>query len=493
MPEKREQTMTDEQIDAVRAYLEAQDALDNREYQGINGEDWGTLRRRRNLARDDLDKALDALPTPAPTMVDERGEAQLPLLNDDRLIAAAMAAADAPLDHIHIGRYLPKWRSFVRKLAEQEQSTTVEAEQFLDAGLADVQDEGGVATYYSRSAVLECIKAALEHVACDKVIAAQKRCDHIEVPGLHPATVDLVRRFSRALAEKLAGAEKKYGYSDGWTSSDWMDECRAKLIEHVAKGDPRDVAAYCAFLWHHGEKTELPPQKTALDYFIDDVEASGEHSVVRQVAERTGAAAQVRQKFARYEAAPRPTLQSLGGDAGVSEAQILEIGLRHFKRGQDTKLEMNFVAAVHEILSIALASVKRSRDTYFAERNSARDAYLHHRKESEVRGNALAALSLTSTEKSDGWLPIEQAPKDETEVLLARGERVTTGHWMEELEVTGSEYHSNGTYLGEFQTGEVRGGCWMSWDGGFTAEEPPTHYMPLPAAPKAAEKSGRSE
>lgn len=72
---------------------------------------------------------------------------------------------------------------------------------------------------------------------------------------LHPLTANLVVRFARALATKLADAEKKYGYSDGWKDPHWMDECRAHLLEHVAKGDPRDVAAYCAFLWHHGEST----------------------------------------------------------------------------------------------------------------------------------------------------------------------------------------------------------------------------------------------
>lgn len=73
--------------------------------------------------------------------------------------------------------------------------------------------------------------------------------------GLHPATADLLRRFALALSEKLTAAQTKYGYSDGWLSVNWMDECRAKLLEHVIKGDPRDVAAYCAFLWHHGEST----------------------------------------------------------------------------------------------------------------------------------------------------------------------------------------------------------------------------------------------
>ena len=72
---------------------------------------------------------------------------------------------------------------------------------------------------------------------------------------LHPSTVNLVVRFARALAAKLAAAEKKYGYSDGWRDPAWMDECRVKLLEHVAKGDPLDVAAYCAFLWFHGKST----------------------------------------------------------------------------------------------------------------------------------------------------------------------------------------------------------------------------------------------
>jgi len=81
-------------------------------------------------------------------------------------------------------------------------------------------------------------------------------------PALHPATADLVRRFSVALAEKLTAAEQKYGYSDNWARPGWMDECRQHLLDHIVKGDPRDVAAYCAFLWHHGERTS-PAQPSA--------------------------------------------------------------------------------------------------------------------------------------------------------------------------------------------------------------------------------------
>jgi hypothetical protein len=76
---------------------------------------------------------------------------------------------------------------------------------------------------------------------------------------LHPATAELIAKFAWRLAIKLRKAEQKYGYSDGWMNDDWLDECREKLVEHVAKGDPLDVAAYCAFLVHHGSHTALTP------------------------------------------------------------------------------------------------------------------------------------------------------------------------------------------------------------------------------------------
>ncbi|MFP3652252.1 MULTISPECIES: DUF551 domain-containing protein [Burkholderia] len=80
---------------------------------------------------------------------------------------------------------------------------------------------------------------------------------------LHHDTAKLVRRFARALANKLLAAQRKYGYSDDWMRDDWADECRVELMRHVHKGDPRDVAAYCAFLWHHDEST-APAQGAAV-------------------------------------------------------------------------------------------------------------------------------------------------------------------------------------------------------------------------------------
>lgn len=75
--------------------------------------------------------------------------------------------------------------------------------------------------------------------------------DHFPV-NLHPRTADLVKRFAVALAKKLRLAEEKYGFGDGWADDHWEKECLAHFHSHIEKGDPRDVAAYCAFMWHHG-------------------------------------------------------------------------------------------------------------------------------------------------------------------------------------------------------------------------------------------------
>lgn len=75
---------------------------------------------------------------------------------------------------------------------------------------------------------------------------------------LHPETANLVERFAEALALKLDAAQQKHGYTNDWMRPGWMNICRAHLLQHLDKGDPRDVAAYCAFLWHHNEPTIAP-------------------------------------------------------------------------------------------------------------------------------------------------------------------------------------------------------------------------------------------
>lgn len=79
----------------------------------------------------------------------------------------------------------------------------------------------------------------------------------VTTPALHPKTKILVGGLANALAAKLLESQQKIiagGRGDGteWAKSDWEEECNLSLHRHVRKGDPRDVAAYCAFMWHHG-------------------------------------------------------------------------------------------------------------------------------------------------------------------------------------------------------------------------------------------------
>ena len=53
--------------EAVEAFLEAQDALDNHEVNGQNGADYFTLLRLRNAARRDLDAVMSMQGLPVPS------------------------------------------------------------------------------------------------------------------------------------------------------------------------------------------------------------------------------------------------------------------------------------------------------------------------------------------------------------------------------------------------------------------------------------------
>ena len=96
------------------------------------------------------------------------------------------------------------------------------------------------------------------------------------------------------------------------------------------------------------------------------------------------------------------------------------------------------------------------------------------------------------------WQPIETAPKDGTEILLYAGpqtfdgkpvpERNTSGHWLIEEGYIREHRDLDGRWIGQNESDGYEG--WMSWDGGFTEENPPTHWMPRPAAPSGNESNG---
>ena len=109
---------------------------------------------------------------------------------------------------------------------------------------------------------------------------------------------DLMARFSEALLAKIRASGEKYGYGNAWLENDWRETLKLRLQQHVVKGDPLDVAAYCAFAWHHGWsvtptddlRTAAPwPSAADLQQRIDamtKIAEARENNLAKAIAER---------------------------------------------------------------------------------------------------------------------------------------------------------------------------------------------------------------
>ena len=106
-----------------------------------------------------------------------------------------------------------------------------------------------------------------------------------------------------------------------------------------------------------------------------------------------------------------------------------------------------------------------------------------------LRALATSAPPPVEAREPSQWRPIITAPKDGTEVLLAAPGRVTYGHWLKPSDIPRIKYQDGFAPEEEWDDFEPH---WMSWDGGFTEEHPPTHWMPLPASPSPSnEREGK--
>jgi hypothetical protein len=76
---------------------------------------------------------------------------------------------------------------------------------------------------------------------------------------LHPKTAAMIEQFAEALKEKALASQIKHGFSDDWLRDDWEALCKADLLRHISKGDPKDVAIYAAFCWARGWTTSPGP------------------------------------------------------------------------------------------------------------------------------------------------------------------------------------------------------------------------------------------
>lgn len=132
----------------------------------------------------------------------------------------------------------------------------------------------------------------------------------------HHDTKSLVYGFSKALGDKLARAEIKYGYSNGWATDDWEEQCRRDLRSHVDKGDPLDVAAYAAFCWARGWSTAEP-----LPVVTPARMADGDFRAMAAAIAGTLAAAQAYRDALQKVADPAPGQDPADHEAALNEAQ----------------------------------------------------------------------------------------------------------------------------------------------------------------------------
>ena len=98
-----------------------------------------------------------------------------------------------------------------------------------------------------------------EYRSCnDCATALDALRDELARPMQHPDD-EAVDRFAAAMKAKLAKA-RDAGRS-GWQDPAWpVESIGDNLREHVEKGDPRDVANYCMFLFERGERIPQPAQ-----------------------------------------------------------------------------------------------------------------------------------------------------------------------------------------------------------------------------------------
>ena len=74
---------------------------------------------------------------------------------------------------------------------------------------------------------------------------------------LHPDSEQLLKVCFEELRLKLIKNQKKYGWSNEWLIQNWEEECCEQLVEHLKKGDPKDVAIYAMFMIYRGWSTKF--------------------------------------------------------------------------------------------------------------------------------------------------------------------------------------------------------------------------------------------
>lgn len=92
----------------------------------------------------------------------------------------------------------------------------------------------------------------------------------------------------------------------------------------------------------------------------------------------------------------------------------------------------------------------------------------HEQRLTDAIFKVLLTYAARVRKEAQQWRDIKTAPRDGTEILLRRGDRVSAGAW-----ITWPDQDTPGGFM-------EGGSAWQTWDGGFTEEESPTDWQPLP-------------
>lgn len=182
--------------------------------------------------------------------------------------------------------------------------------------------------------VINMADAYAESDLCDRTVAALRNALPTAAPSEGTGEEDygtdaLIDRFGEAIKQKLRAATKKYGWTANWQRPDWQAECASELVRHVGKGDPRDVAAYAAFAWHHNWST-VPTDAAPAPGHDGESEAAWLDEVERAVEEAgklVGATAHfnIKRLIALARRTPAPDA-SVAAGRDVTEVVVLATG-----------------------------------------------------------------------------------------------------------------------------------------------------------------------
>lgn len=162
-----------------------------------------------------------------------------------------LGAAENPLQNMKL---TPEFEAVVPHVSEFKagdpvywglKSRIFKIHRFMSTNVLEVELDGGVTSVHKD----ELCPATLENYG--KLCSLFERIDFEQPPTHADIDNEAVDKLAQAMKDKLA-EKREQGYH-GWATCKHGDLVQL-LINHVDKGDPIDVANFCAFLFARGEQ-----------------------------------------------------------------------------------------------------------------------------------------------------------------------------------------------------------------------------------------------